>query len=525
MLVANKGMMTVGGGDGALQPLRIEGEGGVTVSMVAVGSPDPVDLEYSVDEGDTWDVWDAETGATAVTFASDGDSVMFRAGANGNASMSGSNTEYHKFVITGGTLYYASGTPMSLISQDIPGEFPSGVGDWAFAHLFDGCSGLNIVNGDPLVLPATELRGGCYHSMFRGCTSLTLAPALPAVDVPEFAYVSMFEGCTALVNPGLMNASSCGTSSFASMFAGCTSLQYVPSNEDGVATFCESSSYGSHASMFEGCTSLKTAPVTLYGSHDGCCTNMFKGCSSLMSVWGINGGAYGIAAEAFYGTFEGCTSLDPLDNFNLYYTDAVAQDCCRRMFYGCTALTRATDFIPRATTLADGCYREMFYGCTSLTSAPSLPATTLADHCYYAMFQGCTSLTAAPSLPATTLTRQCYYSMFQRCVQLASAISLPATTLAPECYAYMFVGCVRITSATIAASDLTTADNCCFAMFSGCSRLSSVTTNQLSFSNCGGWMIGVASSGTFTCSPQLGDNSTITRGTSACPANWTVVNA
>ena len=75
--------------------------------------------------------------------------------------------------------------------------------------------------------------------------------------------------------------------------------------------------------------------------------------------------------------------------------------------------------------MADNCYRYMFFGCTSLTAAPSLPATTLASNCYNSMFQGCTSLTAAPSLPATTLAGRCYYYMFFGCkkIKLSSTAS------------------------------------------------------------------------------------------------------
>ena len=84
--------------------------------------------------------------------------------------------------------------------------------------------------------------------------------------------------------------------------------------------------------------------------------------------------------------------------------------------------------------VASNCYRYMFYGCTSLTAAPELPATTLASYCYSYMFGGCTSLTAAPELPATTLASYCYRSMFSGCTNLMTAPALSATTLAGNCY-------------------------------------------------------------------------------------------
>ena len=77
--------------------------------------------------------------------------------------------------------------------------------------------------------------------------------------------------------------------------------------------------------------------------------------------------------------------------------------------------------------MAGNCYRSMFRGCTSLTSAPSLPATTLANDCYYYMFYGCTSLTSAPSLPATTLASYCYGSMFYGCRKIKLSTTASGT--------------------------------------------------------------------------------------------------
>ena len=123
-------------------------------------------------------------------------------------------------------------------------------------------------------------------------------------------------------------------------------------------------------------------------------------------------------------------------------------------------------------------FRSLFQGCTSLTTAPALPATTLANYCYSQMFSGCTSLTATPLLPATSLPTQCYYAMFQGCTSLAT---------------------VR-TAQTQAWGDGTSDD-----------------PSQI-------WLEDVAATGTFYCPTALGTNATITRGVSACPEGWTVIN-
>ena len=142
---------------------------------------------------------------------------------------------------------------------------------------------------------------------------------------------------------------------------------------------------------------------------------------------------------------------------------------------------------------------HMFKGCTSLTVAPELPATTLVLYCYEEMFMGCTSLAVAPELPATTLASYCYEKMFNGCTSLTVAPELPATTPAAQCYA---------------------------EMFNGCTSLNTVTTMQTGWGNytTSEWLSNVAATGTFYCPAALGTNETITRGTSACPEGWTVIN-
>lgn len=90
------------------------------------------------------------------------------------------------------------------------------------------------------------------------------------------------------------------------------------------------------------------------------------------------------------------------------------------------------------------------------------------------MFGG-TAITAAPSLPATTLTDSCYYEMFRDCTRLSSVI-VPFTNW---------------------------------------------NANKSSTKN---WLGNVKSTGVFMCPAELGTQSTIARGTTYCPTNWTVSN-
>ena len=205
------------------------------------------------------------------------------------------------------------------------------------------------------------------------------------------------------------------------------------------------------------------------------------------------------------------------------------------LFQGCTSLTTAPA-LP-ATTLVNNCYNSMFSGCTSLTTAPALPATTLATNCYLMMFYNCRSLISAPAvLPAETLVagtsenNGCYGQMFYGCTSLTTAPALPATTLASYCYPQMFRGCTSLTATPLLpATALPT--GCYFGMFEDCTSLATVRTAQTQAWGDGTsddpslfWLEGVAATGTFYCPTALGTNATITRGVSACPEGWTVIN-
>ena len=196
-------------------------------------------------------------------------------------------------------------------------------------------------------------------------------------------------------------------------------------------------------------------------------------------------------------------------------------NCYYSMFDSCISLVNAPA-LP-ATTLANSCYENMFSTCSSLNAAPELPATTLATHCYFSMFSDCETLTTAPELPATTLTMSCYAYMFSGCTSLTAATELPATTLAKSCYNCMFSGCTSLTTAPqLPATALV--NSCYFRMFYECSSLNNITmlATDISSTDClTDWVNGVASTGTFTKSPEM---TSLPTGASGIPSGWTVVD-
>ena len=64
--------------------------------------------------------------------------------------------------------------------------------------------------------------------MFRGCTSLTTAPALPAATLADYCYGGMFQGCTSLTSAPALPATTLVENCYTYMFYGCTALTTVP---------------------------------------------------------------------------------------------------------------------------------------------------------------------------------------------------------------------------------------------------------------------------------------------------------
>ena len=439
-----------------------------SIQLAIEGSPNPISLQYSIDNGSTWNTY---TIGNNITLANIGDNVKFK---GINSTFSGLKGSYYKFVMTG--KIRANGDITSLLNG-VGGDYA--LSDNCFHGIFTNCSSLVSAPA----LPATTLAYYCYSSMFSGCTSLTSAPALPAITLAEGCYSSMFSDCTSLISAPTLPATTLVQSCYSSMFYGCTSLTNAPALP--AITLAQSC----YSSMFYGCTSLTSAPAlpatTLAQS---CYANMFNCCTSLTS------------APALPATI-------------------LAYNCYSYMFQYCTSLTSAP--VLPAITLVDYCYSWMFNGCTALISAPALPATTMTIGCYYYMFSGCTSLTSAPVLPATSSVPYCYSYMFYGCTSLTSAPALPIATLADHCYESMFSGCTSLTSApALLATSL--AKYCYMQMFYGCTSLNSITclATDISATYClKNWVSNVAATGTFIKAPS---NENWNRGTSGIPNGWTI---
>lgn len=549
--------------------LRFHTENGSQVLYMTKieGTATGTDLEYSLDEGQTWNTLLLQSGENnGVQFGVKGTrntDVLVRGNQGfGNDMSDKNNPSIRKFsfkdsnqpVECTGIIGYLTdyNNPDAALTQN--GQY---------AKLFMDCSCLTSVPS----LPSTTLTKNCYNGLFQGCTGITQAPVLPATALEDYCYASMFSDCGNLSSapdlPSLKMASHC----YESMFSGCKGIKQSPAlPAQELAESC-------YEYMFLNCTKLSSAPSLPASSMvNSCYRNMFANCESLLTPpvlastqlddYCYCGMFYGsgiksapelpattLTTGCYDSMFRGCTSLTEGPQLPAM---ELAKDCYRYMFANCDFVT--SPVLP-ATTLAEGCYYSMYWACLKLRNVPDLPALELPAECYsmmfsragalvdapainatsigsqscYMMFADCPKLVNAPALPATEINNSCYAYMFQNDSCLVDAPALPATTLKVGCYKGMFRGCAKLVNAPeLNAKQLQ--NGCYEEMFKGCSSLSYLKAtfyeSLFSFGNpdysryMSGWLDGVAASGTFVKFAQ----EQCTNDVIGAPAGWTLVD-
>lgn len=378
-------------------PLTFEAIAAGTVTFYAGNSS--ISVQYRKDKG-SW------TDYSEPVSLSVGEKVSFR----------GNNATY--CTVEGESYFscsadcYLYGNIMSLVNASEYATATSLMEESTFSHLFENDRHIISHASKPLLLPATVLTNNCYGNMFRGCSGLTIAPALPATTLTTSCYANMFMGCTRLTTAPALPATTLSRDCYFSMFRSCERLVTAPElPAEELKRLC----YGN---MFQDCTSLSAAPALPATTlANDCYSYMFDGCSSLVFAPALP--ATTLTDFCYQGMFGNCTNLYvapelPATTLTVY--------CYDRMFQSCRSLSTAPA-LP-ATKLAVHCYECMFYNCFNLKEAPALPATELADHCYSEMFTDCDLLTTTPTLPALTLVKDCYDNMFRNCDQLNNVVCM-----------------------------------------------------------------------------------------------------
>lgn len=302
------------------------------------GCPE-VHLLYSLN-GKTWDKVVAET----PIHINKGEKLMMKADEGGNKAF------YHNSGIGGGysivTETYSqrikvSGNIMTLLNGDNPAVELTDANDFAFAQIFNNCSGL--VSAAELKLPATKLSRACYDGMFNFCSDLVEGPAeLPATTLAEFCYSGMFWYCVNLVKVPKLPVTQLADNCYTYMFYVCKSLKAAP---ELPATEMKK---GCYECMFERCESLESAPALP-------ATKLAESCYKEM--------------------FKGCTLLDKAPALP---ATELQKNCYMGMFQDCNIT--AAPKLP-AKKLADYCYSNMFYNCKKLFSVTMEATDVSALNC------------------------------------------------------------------------------------------------------------------------------------------------
>ena len=241
------------------RPLTFEAKAdGFTVTLTSNMDPLPL-LEYSIDGG----AWITYTCNAATPSVNTGHTISFRAKTT-NVAFADNDSHISTFKCNKDCYIY--GNIMSLLSASGYATATS-VGEMAFVQLFEDNENIYSHYTKELLLPATTLANYCYHAMFAGCTSMTMAPALPATTLADYCYGNMFYGCTNLTTASELPATTLANSCYASMFQDCTSLTTAPALP---ATTLVHRCYNF---MFSGCTKLNSVTCLATDISAVECTN------------------------------------------------------------------------------------------------------------------------------------------------------------------------------------------------------------------------------------------------------------
>ena len=206
--------------DAVPDPLTIEAitDGTIVVNMTGELS---TGMKYSVNGGTKTFI----TTTTSIEGLKAGDKVQFY----GNGTQTQAYGDKPEVSIQGsgdGFKTKVYGNIMSLLDEEgfaTKTNLPNA--NYVFYGLFKGNT--TLIDASELLLPATTLTGGCYYSMFAGCSSLTTAPKLPAKTLADYCYYCMFSGCTSLTNAYVKAAYIEESDVCTYMFDGCTATGAV----------------------------------------------------------------------------------------------------------------------------------------------------------------------------------------------------------------------------------------------------------------------------------------------------------
>lgn len=344
---------------------------------------DVTSLEYSTDNGNTWNDFTATHTAEAAQNSTNGYSIILRGNGGTGLGKEGSTASPElgtcsniEFV---GSDITVSGSLIDLVDYE---NKSAQISHHAFQGLF--ADNANIIEAKDVKFADiinTESRAGCsaYSYIFANCTSLVHAPETPIVintidslnkeAMPKWCFLAAFKNCTNLTTSIKIegqNQTLDGKSSDQSYYMGyafykCSSLTECASFDKFTFAGEEAPMYSFYMAYYQ-CTSLTEAVIPAYPN------------------WGAG------HTNCGHQTFEGCTNLSKINltSMKIGYTDF---PCCNYMFKN-TKMHFVPSGTPNAIQLKleireayDTCY-GMFEGCT-FDSGSGMSATPSSGTYWY----------------------------------------------------------------------------------------------------------------------------------------------
>ena len=248
-------------------------------------------IEYSLDNGHNWHNSGADNCSFELFAGQEacirGTRTTYRNGRSFNDNYA---KPYNKPIFVATQKVYIAGDISSLFAGGLLTEYAL-QGAFSRPEANGAIDYIDIDPDDPLILPWSELKTGCFVRMFFNCTSLKWAPELPATVLAEHCYYNMFRQCTGIKSylfslPAMTLKQDC----YREIFRGCTNLEVVADNLFPATTLATSC----YQQLFADDKKLTRAPElpaeTLVSE---CYKQMFSGCEKLnyikcLATTGIN---------------------------------------------------------------------------------------------------------------------------------------------------------------------------------------------------------------------------------------------
>lgn len=490
-------------------------EGTVTLAQNSGNSPKIIN--YSIDEGNTWNEFITSTTENAIGGVLSPGTKLLIKGDEYPCSYDGN---YMYF--SGTAKVNVGGNITALVNNKTNLENGE-----SFFRLFK--NNKNLISCEDLQLPAEQLSTYCYNQMFMNCESLIYPPKeLPAMQLSEGCYSSMFEGCIKLEKSPNLPAKELVKDCYSRMFYNCTNLNSINVNFiewNGLATnsWVYGVNNGSHGyfyksvllpiiygqdyipsqSWFDINTSI---PVCFKFDYDnsnnvGSVTIDFTGKEThdggvtftTTSSWNINDDI-SPKRQMQYSTNKGKTWT----RIHETTTTQSASEIWIMAFGGnyneehSTEINEQTGYYqyqrkvwislkPNNLCTVEGnllSFDEISISNFSEwdTTYRDLSSYTTILRSYEHLFDGAINIIDAnnliiPSFINIISQEACAY-MFKGCTRLQTAPKLPTKYLSYGCYAHMFENCTSLTTAPELPGII--APYCYYEMFKGCTSLETI---------------------------------------------------